>query len=365
MRSGRCGEVADGLGIYNGKQVLVTGDTGFKGSWLSVWLHELGADVIGLGLMPKTKDDNFSVCKLWKNVQHVHGDVRDYSLVLSVIDEYEPDVIFHLAGQALTLDAYTDPLGTFRTNVIGTANVLEAVRECGTTIAAVMITSDKCYENYEHSIPYTETDRLGGKDPYSASKAAAEIVISAYRRSFFSNDKTAIASARAGNVVGGGDWSKNRLIPDCIRAIQNKEPIIVRNPDSVRPWQYVLEPLYGYLVLGSRLYMHGYKYAEPWNFAPTLTKDDTVKKVVDLVIRYSGDGSYRTIPDNSSKECGLLILDSMKANARLGWKPVLSLDDTIRMTVDDYRIDGLTSDQVYERRVRRIKEYTKLRGVGK
>src|SRR5574341_1665538 len=225
--------------IYNGKTVLVTGETGFKGSWLTIWLLNLGANVVGYALSPKTEKDNYAICDLGDKINHINGDIRDYQTLLKVFLKYEPEIVFHLAAQALVLDSYKDPLYTYSTNVIGTANLLEAVRNASSVKAAINVTSDKCYENHEWIYGYREIDRIGGKDPYSASKGASEIITSSYLRSFFNRDNTAnIASVRAGNVIGGGDWSDNRIFPDCMRALINHEPIVIRNPNAVRPWQH-------------------------------------------------------------------------------------------------------------------------------
>jgi CDP-glucose 4,6-dehydratase len=255
--------------IYKGKTVLVTWDTGFKGSWLSLWLGHLGARVIGYSLPPKTAGDNYNICALGEKIIHIDGDIRDYRALQDVFSKYEPDMVFHLAAQALVLDSYKDPLYTFETNTMGTVNVLEAIRHTPSVKAAIVVTSDKCYDNKEWIYGYRETDPMGGVDPYSASKGACEIVASSYIRSFFNGENTAnVATVRAGNVLGGGDWCANRIVPDCIRALQDNKPITIRNPDAVRPWQHVLEPLNGYLLLGASLYASGKSYFGPWNFGP-------------------------------------------------------------------------------------------------
>ena len=246
--------------IYKGKTVLVTGDTGFKGSWLVIWLLNLGADVVGYALNPKTEKDNYVICNLSDKITHIDGDIRDYQTVLKVFSKYEPEIVFHLAAQPLVLDSYKDPLYTYSTNVMGTVNFFEAVRHTPSVKVAINITSDKCYENREWVYGYREVDQVGGKDPYSASKGASEIITSSYLRSFFNQDNTAhIAPVRAGNVIGGGDWADHRIFPDCMRALLNDKPIVIRDPEAVRPWQHVLEPLSGYLSLGSLLYTEGKK----------------------------------------------------------------------------------------------------------
>ena len=270
--------------VYKDKTVLVTGDTGFKGSWLAIWLKELGANVIGYSLNPGAEEDNYVVCGLARKITHIDGDIRDQHSLKSVFDEYKPDIIFHLAAQSLVLESYNDPVETYSTNVMGTVNILEVIRHIDSVRAVVVVTTDKCYENRECDYGYRETDRLGGKDPYSASKAACEIVINSYLQSFFNLENTvSVASARAGNIIGGGDWAENRIIPDCIRSLRKDEPIIVRNPQSVRPWQYILEPLSGYLKLGACLYKDGKEYSGAWNFGPkdTITVKGLVEEVID------------------------------------------------------------------------------------
>jgi CDP-glucose 4,6-dehydratase len=321
------------LEFYNGKVVVVTGSSGFKGTWLSLWLRELGAEVIGYDI----KDGD---------------DVRNYNSVLATISECEPDVIFHLAAQALVLESYKDPYYTFDTNVRGTLNILEAIRHTPSVKAAVMITSDKCYQNTEKAFGYREDDPLGGKDPYSASKSAAEIVIQSYIQSFSGGAN--IASARAGNCIGSGDWSENRLVPDCIRALQSNHPIVVRNPYSTRPWQYVLEPLYGYLLLGKKL-SHSWcsEYQGAWNFGSLYSMP--VRDVVRGIILAWGSGSYTTEMDASSKESDCLCLDSAKSKHYLGWQTKLDAKTMLEWTVDDYK------NPTKLHNLERIQEYMRIK----
>ena len=240
--------------IYKGKTILVTGDTGFKGSWLAIWLLNLGANVIGYALEPNTKNDNYIICDLGNKITHINGDIRDYQTLLNVFSKYKLEIVFHLAAQTLVLDSYKDPYNTYSTNIMGTINLFEAIRHTPSVKVAINVTSDKCYENREWVYGYREVDPMGGKDPYSASKGASEIITSSYMRSFFNQEDAAnIASVRAGNVIGGGDWTDNRIFPDCMRALLNNKPIVIRNPEAVRPWQHVLEPLSGYLTIGSLL----------------------------------------------------------------------------------------------------------------
>lgn len=349
--------------IYKNKTVLVTGDTGFKGSWLAIWLKELGVNVIGYALEPKTENDNYAVCGLDNKIIHIDADVRNYQYLKSVFDKYKPDIVFHLAAQSLVLEGYHDPLETYSSNIMGTASVLEAIRYSNSVKACIMVTSDKCYENREWVYGYRENDRLGGKDPYSASKASCEIVIYSYLKSFFSEKGTAnIASVRAGNVLGGGDWAENRILPDCIRSLEKKEPIVIRNPSAIRPWQHVLEPLSGYLKLGSLLYTNGKEFSGPWNFGPSAKSMVTVKQLVEEIIHQWGEGEIK-IKNNTSQysEVHLLHLDISKAINKLKWKPKLDFKETIQYTVDEYRIEKLSEDKIYQQRVKHINNYCKIK----
>ena len=263
-------------GFYRGKRVLVTGHTGFKGSWLSIWLHELGAEVIGVALEPQTEKDNFVLSGIGPKIKaDLRTDISDATAIQRIFDEYQPEIVFHLAAQPLVRLSYDEPVDTWQTNVMGTINVMEAFRHCKSAKVAVMITTDKCYENREQSHAYTEDEPMGGYDPYSSSKGACEIAISSWRRSFMHPDKyvehgKAIASVRAGNVIGGGDWAKDRIIPDCIRAIEAGQPIAIRNRHAVRPWQHVLEPLSGYMLLAQKMWEEPTSYCEGWNFGPKM-----------------------------------------------------------------------------------------------
>jgi len=346
--------------IYKDKTVLVTGDTGFKGSWLAIWLRELGANVIGYSLNPGTEDDNYVVCGLAKKITHIDGDIRDQHSLKSVFDKYKPDIIFHLAAQSLVLESYNDPVETYCTNVMGTVNILEMIRYIGSVKAAVIITTDKCYENRESDYGYRETDRLGGKDPYSASKAACEIVINSYIQSFFNYDSTAsVASARAGNIIGGGDWAENRIIPDCIRSLRRDEPIVVRNPQAVRPWQYILDPLSGYLKLGACLYKDGKEYSGAWNFGPKDTI--TVKGLVEEVIDKWGQGELSiSEQSNQNLEANLLYLDISKALDELKWEPKLNIAESVKYTIDQYKVANMSRDEVFQQRVKYINDYCKI-----
>jgi len=338
----------------------VTGDTGFKGSWLAIWLNALGAEVIGYALAPKTDRDNYVICGVEQKITHIDNDIRDYKTFKSVLKKYEPEIVFHLAAQALVIESYASPIETYTSNIMGTVNVLEAIRESKKVKAAVIITTDKCYENKNYVYDYRENDRLGGNDPYSASKAACELLINSYMKSFFSTNGTAnIASTRAGNVIGGGDWSKYRIVPDCMRAFENNKPVSIRNPESTRPWQHVLEPLSGYLLLGAGLLNNGKKYQGPWNFGPHHKNIVSVKKMVEAIISKVGKGTME-INSNSDQpyESIRLSLDTTKAMNLLKWEPKLAFSEMTQFTVDEYQINGLQLDEIYQQRLDHIEYYS-------
>lgn len=329
--------------IYKNKKVLVTGHTGFKGSWLSIWLRELGAEVIGYSLDPYTEKDNFVLAGLKDKVIDVRGDIRDREKLKKVFEDYKPEIVFHLAAQPLVRLSYDIPVETYEVNVMGTINVMECIRETTETKIGIMITTDKCYDNKEQIWGYRENEPMGGYDPYSSSKGAAEIAINSWRSSFF-NPKNyeqhgkAIASVRAGNVIGGGDWAKDRIIPDCIRALEGNNLIEIRSPKSIRPWEHVLEPLSGYLLLGQRLFENPIKYADGWNFGPHLDSIVTVWEIAEKVIKNYGSGELKDVSDpNAVHEAKLLALDVAKARFELGWKPTLNIEKTIAMTVEWYK----------------------------
>jgi len=352
---------------WSGKRVLVTGHTGFKGSWLSLWLQQKGAELCGVSLEPPTRINLFEDALVGAGMRSEIGDIRDLALLQRVFGEHRPEVVFHLAAQPLVRSSYEDPIGTYTTNVIGTANVLEAARNTECVRAIVAITTDKCYENREWVWPYRETDRLGGYDPYSNSKACAELVVAAYRNSFF-NPKdfqrhgVGIASVRAGNVIGGGDWADDRLIPDMMRAFMEKRPVRIRNPRSVRPWQHVLEPLRGYLAVAEALC--GDKApegGEAWNFGPEATDARPVEWIVrELASIWGEDAAWEQDDGEQPHEAQMLKLDCSKAASRLGWHPALHLGEALEMTAVWYRermrgseMRAFTSQQIsaYERRV--------------
>lgn len=323
---------------YQGRRVFVTGHTGFKGSWLCEWLLQLGAEVAGYSLAPPTTPALFDRLGLADRLQHQLGDVRDSAAVADSIHRFAPHIVFHLAAQPIVRASYVQPLDTFDINVMGTAHVLDALRTLQTPCAGVMVTTDKCYENIERDHPYIETDRLGGHDPYSASKAAAELIVASYRKSFFPDSApVAIASVRAGNVIGGGDWALDRIVPDSVRSLENGRAISVRNPQSTRPWQHVLEPLSGYLVLGSRLLAPANQHLRSaFNFGPAEESTRTVRQLVEQLLAHM-PGTWRDDSDPTAHhEARLLKLSFAKATELLQWRPVWSFEECIRHTAEWY-----------------------------
>lgn len=345
--------------VFRNRRVLVTGDTGFKGSWLSIWLKYLGAEVYGYALPPKTDNDNFILTKLEKEIQHVNGDIRDFGHLLKYVNEVKPEFVFHLAAQPLVIESYQDPKYTFETNLLGTVNIFEAVRLSNTVKVAINVTSDKCYHNKEWVWGYREDDPMGGKDPYSASKGASELITNSYLSSFFSKEGTPnIASARAGNVIGGGDWSDYRIVPDFFKSIEKNESLKLRYPESTRPWQHVLEPLSGYLNLAMKLYVEGKSFCGGWNFGPIGTTNQSVRTLVEKIIEYSGKGFYEAPEfDEKFHESGLLNLDISKAMYLLNWKPALEFEQTVKFTVDGYSV---IDENIYHARIKQIEAYYKI-----
>lgn len=322
--------------FYAWKTILITGSTGFKWSWLSLWLHSLGANVIGYSLSPYTEPNLFSILWLDSLINQIYGDINDLWKLQEICNTYQPEIIFHLAAQPLVRESYRDPVWTFQTNVMWTVNILEVIRNTESIKGAVLITTDKVYENLETMRPYLETDRLGGHDPYSTSKAMDELAITSYVRSFFSKWEKKIVSVRAGNVIGGWDWSKDRLIPDIIQAFENWEPVILRNPDSVRPWQHVLEPLSGYLMMGEKIFQDD-KYLGSYNFGPDISDTMRVEDIVIKAIETLGKGEYKIQKDESMHEAGLLLLDNTKAKKLLWWSPKFWIDEALERTFGWYR----------------------------
>jgi CDP-glucose 4,6-dehydratase len=330
--------------FWRGRKVLLTGHTGFKGGWLSLWLQLLGARVIGYSLPPSTQPNLFDAARVAEGMRSVTGDVRNLNDVTKALAEHAPEVVIHMAAQPLVRFSYRHPVETYTTNVMGTVNVLEAVRRCHSVRVVVNVTSDKCYEDQGWIWGYREDERLGGYDPYASSKGCAELVTAAYRRSFFASGEgtdayVAVATARAGNVIGGGDWAEDRLIPDIVRAMQAGRPVVIRNPKAVRPWQHVLEPLCGYLLLAEKLWQaKGASFAEGWNFGPDDKDTQSVQRIVDNVTRLWGTGAtWKPATSPQPHETGCLRLDSSKAKAELGWSPSLSLSEALAWTIEWYR----------------------------
>ncbi len=352
--------------IFKGKRVLVTGHTGFKGSWLSLWLIELGAKVKGYSLDLPSRPANFEVLSLARRMNSVRGDIRNYARLKREFDTFKPEVVFHLAAQAITRRSYELPLKTMSTNILGTANILECIRKSGSVIGAVIITSDKCYQNMEREIGYKETDRLGGLDPYSASKAGAEIVSQSYIKSFLSVSSSAhVATARAGNVIGGGDWASDRIVPDAVRAFSKGKVLSMRNPRATRPWQHVLEPVSAYLWLAANLLRRNKDASgESFNFGPATNVNKTVKELMTEFIKEWPEGKWRveSASDIRKKECFLLQLNCGKARRSLKWKTVLSFSETVGMTADWYRAFYSNKEDMYSYSVRQIEEYADIAG---
>jgi CDP-glucose 4,6-dehydratase len=349
--------------FWSGKKVLVTGHTGFKGSWLSIWLKMLGAEVAGYALEPLTPDDNFVLTGLNKRIQHRAGDIRNLDHLHEFFHEVDPVIVFHLAAQPLVRASYRNPKETFDVNVGGTINMLECCRLTDSVRVIVNVTTDKCYDNREWVWGYRENDRLGGHDPYSSSKACSELVTEAYRKSFFNPEAFALhgkilASARAGNVFGGGDWQADRIIPDCIRCLEQDKPVIVRNPHAVRPWQHVLEPLSGYLLLAEKMYDNPSDYAGAWNFGPEDSSFLSVGSLVDRVVKVWGHGRWEDHSSSGSlHEATLLKLDISKAKTLLGWAPVWDIDKAVSETIDWYR--RYRTDSMHDVCCGQIEDYMK------
>jgi CDP-glucose 4,6-dehydratase len=325
--------------FWKGRRVAVTGHTGFKGAWLSYWLTKKGAAVCGIALAPVASPNLYDAADLGDMLESHFQDIRDADGVRARLGSFSPEIVFHLAGQALVLASYQRPVETYAVNALGTAHVLEAVRACESVSAVVCVTTDKCYENREWIWPYRESDRLGGRDPYSSSKACAELIVSAYAASFLSGSGVGVASARGGNVIGGGDWADGRIIPDLVRAFADGRPAIVRNPDAVRPWQSVLDALDGYVALAEHLARDSESFSEPWNFAPDPGAELRVRDVADLAAHAWGAGAHweHRSETGAPHESLTLRLDNSKAHARLGWRPLLPVEETINRAARWYR----------------------------
>lgn len=359
MRKIEASSVPDGAispEFWRGRRVLLTGHTGFKGSWLSLWLQELGAQVVGYSLAAPTQPNLFEQAGVERGMLSIHGDVCDLGHLSRTIQDHSPEVVLHLAAQSLVRRSYLEPVETFAANVMGTVNVLEAARHCSSVKSVVVVTSDKCYENEEKLEPYRETDRLGGFDPYSSSKACAELVTASYRRSFSAGGLLpGLASARAGNVIGGGDWTEDQLVPDVIRAILRGEKVAIRSPHATRPWQHVLEPLHGYLLLAQNLFYEPAQYSDSWNFGPEESDAVTVSDLLDRFGQVWGAGPlWRLDSHVHPHEAGLLKIDCTKAKTVMGWHPQWNLDRALDLTARWYRafqsggdVRAITLEQIH------------------
>jgi CDP-glucose 4,6-dehydratase len=323
--------------FWHNKNVLITGHSGFKGSWLALWLQSLRSRVSGYSLNPKSEPNIFELANVYEGINSQVGDIRDMNSLASVIKQEKPEIIFHLAAQALVRYSYENPVETYSTNVMGLVNLLEIIRDCPSVKSVIIVTTDKCYENREWVWPYRENEAMGGFDPYSSSKACAELVSAAYRNSYFNpafyeSHRVGVATARAGNVIGGGDWSEDRLVPDIIRAINSGCSVKIRNPNSVRPWQHVLESLNGYLTLAESLYISGDQFSSAWNFGPNISDCLTSLDITKKLISIAGSDTEIEIGSNENQphEAGLLMLDTSKARNVLGWKPILSIEQSLQ-----------------------------------
>lgn len=329
--------------FWRGKRVFLTGHTGFKGSWLSLWLQSMGAELSGFALTPPTEPSLFEIAQVGKGMRSYVGDIRDFDALQAALVESKPEIVIHMAAQPLVRYSYDHPVETYATNVMGTIHLLEALRKLDTVRAIVNVTTDKCYENQEWAWGYREHEPMGGYDPYSNSKACAELVTSAYRSSFFNPERyaehgVALASARAGNVIGGGDWAKDRLIPDIVNAFSQGRTVSIRNPQAIRPWQHVMEPLRGYLMLAERLYEQGTAFAEGWNFGPNDVDAKPVEWIVrKLASKWGTGAAWQIEQDSALHEANYLKLDISKARSRLAWEPQLTLDEALGLIVDWYR----------------------------
>jgi len=345
------------LDVYKDRKVIITGHTGFKGSWLSIWLNYLGAEVVGISLEPRTKFDNFLLSGIKNKIIDYRADIRNINEIQNIFAKEKAEILFHLAAQPIVLESYQNPVYTYETNILGTVNVLESFRNSESLNIGVFISSDKCYDNKEWVWGYRENDSLGGFDPYSSSKGASELIINSYRNSFFKNNNKYIASVRAGNVIGGGDWTPNRIVVDCIKSIEQNIPIQIRNPLAIRPWQHVLEPLGGYLLLGAKMMLEKGKYCEAWNFGPEQTDVKSVAYLIDRIIKHYGKGNViEKTEQQNFHEAQMLALEISKAKIMLGWKPMLDFEKAIEFTVEWYK--KYQTENVHQLCINQIKQYT-------
>lgn len=352
--------------FYCGKRVLVTGHTGFKGSWLSIWLHELGAEVVGVSQDPFTNRDNYVLSGIGnKMIADLRSDICDGQKMKEIFQKYQPEIVFHLAAQPLVRYSYEQPVETYEANVMGTIHVMEAIRATSSVKVGVMITTDKCYDNKEQMRGYKEDDPFGGYDPYSSSKGACEIAIQSWRRSFFNPEDygkkhhVSLASVRAGNVIGGGDWALDRIIPDCIKALEQDKVIDIRSPKAIRPWEHVLEPLSGYMLLAKKQWEHPTEFSEGWNFGPESESVSTVWEVATELIKNYGKGELKDSSDpNAVHEAKLLMLDITKAKTKLGWKPRMNMQQCMELVADWYK--RYQTEDVYQICVEEIDKFSNL-----
>ena len=341
------------LGFYKGKKVLVTGHTGFKGAWLVQWLLQLGSEVIGYSLETTANTKLFEQLGIKNKIHHYHGDINDLVHLKLVIKQHEPEIVFHLAAQAIVKTSYEDPLDTLQTNIIGTAHVLEAIRCVDSVDVAVFVTSDKCYKNEEKKFGFKETDALGGDDPYSASKACAELVIHSYRHSFFKDSETKIVSVRAGNILGGGDWSKDRIVVDAVRSIQDNQPILLRDPSAVRPWQHVLDASYGYLQVAMHALDNSVPFVPAWNFGPSEEEVLTVEELVQLIIATYGKGNYDNLGARTYHEANYLKLNVELAKIQLDWELLYNNRTIVEKTIEWYKAfeSGISATEITNQQI--------------
>jgi len=353
--------------FWKGKTVFITGHTGFKGSWLSLWLQSMGARITGFSLPPPTDPSLFVVGRVHEGMESINGDIRNLEQLQAAIERNKPEIVVHMAAQSLVRYSYQNPIDTYSTNVMGTVNVLEAVHRVGSVRVVINVTSDKCYENREWVWGYRENEPMGGHDPYSSSKGCAELVTSAYRRSFFNIDDyakhgVALASVRAGNVIGGGDWAEDRLIPDILRAITQKKPVVIRNPRAIRPWQHVLEPLKGYLLLAEKMWESGPEFSEGWNFGPNDDDAKSVEWIVnEMTGQWRGGATWKLDDREHSHEANYLKLDISKAKLRLGWRPRLRLEDALQRVVAWHKAQQ-SKAEMRQFTINQIEEYAQLPG---
>ena len=347
--------------FWNGKKVLITGHTGFKGSWLTIWLKKFGAEIIGFSESIPTNPSLFEISNVEKDVKSIIGNIRNYEFLKDTISTHKPEIIFHMAAQSLVIKSYLDPIETFSTNIMGTVNILNAVRETKNCEVIVNVTSDKCYENNESLEGYVEDDPMGGHDPYSSSKGCAELITKSFRSSFFSSNPendVRLASVRAGNVIGGGDWAQNRLIPDIMRAIKNNESVRIRNPNALRPWQYVLDPLNGYINLVEKLWENKTGYSEGWNFGPEKNEVKSVSWIIEKMNQFWKNEIDWDVEKNELHESNNLILNCQKAKSKLGWNSKMNTDTAIKWTIEWYSkyFDGENMIEITEEQIEKFQK---------